>query len=226
MSGSVAEGANPLSRNHPSRFILLGPPGVGKGTQALLLSQKFGIPKIATGDILRKEIETESPLGKIARQTIGQGKLVSDEIVIQIIKDRLRAKDCEHGFILDGFPRTVIQADALSQITDIDAVVSLDVDPAEIIRRLEGRRTCSQCQKMYHLQFHPPKKAEICDDCGGALFQRKDDHRETIERRLLEYDRMTKPLLNYYRERKKLSTVTGKGTVEGIFSKILSVLGS
>ncbi len=207
------------------KLVLLGPPGVGKGTQAALLSEKFGIPKIATGDILRNEIAAETPLGKIARQTIGQGKLVSDDIVIEIIKDRLKNKDCENGFILDGFPRTVVQADALSHITDIDSVVSMDVDHREIIHRLEGRRTCSRCQKMCHLEFHPPKKEGICDDCGGALFQRKDDLRETIEKRLLEYDRMTKPLLKYYEGRKKLFPVNGMGSMQEVFSKILSVLG-
>lgn len=206
------------------KLVLLGPPGVGKGTQAALLSERFGIPKIATGDILRSEIAEDSPLGKIAKQTIGQGKLVSDDIVIEIIKDRLKNKDCERGFILDGFPRTVVQADALSHITDIDSVVSMDVDHQEIIHRLEGRRTCGRCQKMCHLEFHPPRKEGMCDDCGGALFQRKDDHRETIEKRLLEYDRMTKPLLKYYEGRKKLFSVNGMGSTQEVFSKILSVL--
>ena len=201
------------------RLVLLGPPGVGKGTQANLLSDKFRIPKISTGDILRKAIEDNSPLGQIAKKTIGQGKLVADDVVIGIIEERLKKEDCKKGFILDGFPRTVPQADALSQITSIDHVISIEVRSSEIVKRLEGRRTCKRCQKMFHLEFQPPKKEGICDDCQGELIHRKDDGRATIEKRLKEYQEQTAPLLEYYTE--NIRSIDGMGEIQEIFFRIL-----
>jgi len=205
---------------------MLGPPGVGKGTQADLLASKFNLPKIATGDILRNEIKAGTPLGRIAQKTIGQGKLVADDIVIQIIEERLKKEDCAKGYILDGFPRTVAQAEALSKIATIDRVLSMKVDNDIIIKRLEGRRTCSNCQRMYHLSFHKPKKEGICDACGSELIRRKDDNRVTIEKRLVEYDQMTKPLITHYRDQKILREVDGLGSMEDVFARILAQLDS
>ena len=207
------------------RIILLGPPGVGKGTQADFLSEKYHIPKVSTGDILRQSIQNNTPLGQIAKQTIGQGKLVADEVVIGIIEERLSKNDCRSGFILDGFPRTIAQADALCKITAIDHVVSLSVSQNELVRRLEGRRTCQSCQSMFHLQFRPPKKTSICDKCGGELIQRKDDHREVIEKRLEEYQSQTAPLLKYYSQKGNVKEVNGVGEVEDVFRRIQTVLG-
>ncbi len=203
------------------KLILLGPPGVGKGTQANLLEKKFQIPKISTGDILRSEIQSQSVLGKKAQQFIHDGKLVPDEIVVGIIKQRLQKPDCNPGFILDGFPRTLPQAEALKKITSIDHIIYLKVEKEELIRRLEGRRTCSRCAKMYHITFTPPKKESVCDECGGDLIQRKDDHRETISKRFQEYDHLTKPLLDYYKKQKNLKEIDGLASVEEVFKHVL-----
>lgn len=208
------------------KLILLGSPGVGKGTQANLLEKKFQIPKISTGDILRREIQSQSALGQKAQQFINDGKLVPDEVVIGIIKNRLQKSDCRAGFILDGFPRTLPQVEALKKITPIDHVIYLKGKEEELIRRLEGRRTCSQCAKMYHVTFTPPKKESVCDDCGGDLIQRKDDHRETIAKRLQEYDRLTKPLLEYYKNQKILKEVDGLASVEDVFKSLLTRVGA
>lgn len=208
------------------RIILLGPPGVGKGTQANFLSDKFHIPKISTGDILREAVEKQSRLGIIVKETLGQGKLVADHVVIEIVKDRLSQGDCEEGFILDGFPRTIAQAEALAQITEIDFAISLTGQRDELIRRLEGRRTCKQCQRMYHIEFQPPRKEGVCDVCSGDLFQRKDDHRETIEKRLREYESQTIHLLKYYDQRKRAIAINGIGSVDEVFKCIVSKLGT
>ena len=204
------------------KLILLGPPGVGKGTQANLLEKKIQVPKISTGDILRGEIQGQTELGKKAERFIHDGKLVPDDVVIDIIKNRLQKSDCRSGFILDGFPRTLPQAQALKKITSIDYVIYLKVEEEELIRRLEGRRTCFRCAKMYHVLFTPPKKESICDDCGGDLIQRKDDHRDTISKRLQEYDRLTKPLLEYYKKQKNLKEVNGLASVEDVFKCLLA----
>ena len=207
------------------KLILLGPPGVGKGTQANLLEKKIQSPKISTGDILRNEIQSQSDLGQKAQQFIHEGKLVPDDVVIGIIKNRLQKSDCQPGFILDGFPRTLPQAEALKKITPIDHVIYLKVDEEELIQRLEGRRTCLRCAKMYHILFTPPKTESICDDCGGDLIQRKDDHRDTISKRLQEYDRLTKPLLAYYKKQKNLKEVNGLESIETVFKHLLAVMG-
>lgn len=208
------------------KLILLGPPGVGKGTQANLLEKKFQIPKISTGDILRREIQDQSALGQKAQQFIQDGKLVPDEVVVSIIKNRLQKADCLQGFILDGFPRTLPQAEALKKMTPIDHVIYLNCDEEELIRRLEGRRTCSRCTKMYHVIFTPPKRESVCDACGGDLIQRKDDHRETIHKRFQEYDRLTKPLLDYYRKEKSLKEVNGLDSIEDVFNHVLLKVGA
>jgi len=209
---------------HSTRLILLGPPGVGKGTQANFLVKEYCIPKISTGDMFREAISKKTALGKTAQEFIQQGKLVPDDAVIQMVHQRLKNADCKKGFILDGFPRTLVQAKALSEIIPIDGVISLMVDEQELIQRLEGRRTCVGCTKMFHATFSPPKKDNVCDDCGGELVQRQDDYRETIQKRFVEYRNLTKPLLKYYEEQKLLKEVNGLGTPEEIFERLLLIL--
>ncbi|MBJ6752019.1 adenylate kinase [Geomonas anaerohicana] len=210
-------------------LILLGPPGVGKGTQAKLLIDRFGIPQISTGDILRAAVKELTPMGIKAKGFMDSGALVPDEVVIGIVEERLAQPDCQKGFILDGFPRTVPQADALSQVLTgigkkIDHVVSLSVDKAELLKRLTGRRACSKCGAGYHVDFAPSKVAGICDACGGELFQREDDKEETILNRLAVYEAQTSPLISYYQTAGLLRSVNGLGSVEGIQAEIVSVL--
>jgi len=210
-----------------TNLILLGPPGVGKGTQAKLLIERFGIPQISTGDILRAAVKELTPMGVKAKGFMDSGALVPDEVVIGIVEERLAQGDCAQGFILDGFPRTVAQADALKQVLDglkrgIDHVISLSVDKGELLRRLTGRRACPSCGAVYHVEFAPPKEAGRCDACAAELFQREDDKEETILKRLAVYDEQTAPLIAYYTTGGLLRSVNGLGTVEAIQSEIVS----
>ncbi|OGQ13923.1 MAG: adenylate kinase [Deltaproteobacteria bacterium RIFCSPHIGHO2_02_FULL_40_11] len=206
------------------RLILLGPPGVGKGTQAKILVNHLNIPQISTGDILRQAIKDETQLGRKAQSYILEGKLVPDDVVVGIVEERLKLSDCQKGYILDGFPRTVVQAEALGEISKIDGVLALDVNQKELVQRLEGRRTCSSCSQMYHLQFNPPQKEGVCDLCGGGLVQRKDDERSTIEKRLIEYQKQTEPLIQYYQKKNMLQKVNGLGTIEEVSLRIQNAL--
>jgi adenylate kinase len=206
-------------------LILLGPPGAGKGTQAQKIVERYPIPQISTGDILRAAVKEGTPLGKQAKAFMDQGQLVPDEVVIGIIEGRLKASDCQAGFILDGFPRTIVQAEALQATLTkmgklIDHVISIEVDPEELVRRLTGRRTCKNCGAMYHVLFHPPKRDEICDRCGAALYQREDDKEETIRKRLIEYERQTAPLIQFYQLKNSLRPVQGVGGQDEIFEQI------
>lgn len=216
-------------RERSMNLVLLGPPGAGKGTQAKLLIKKMGIPQISTGDILRAAVKDMTPMGIRAKAFMDSGGLVPDEVVIGIIQERLLLPDCASGFILDGFPRTVAQADALKLVLrgtgkSIDHVVSISVDKEELLKRITGRRTCRACGKGYHCSFDPPKKQDICDECGGELFQREDDHEDTMRRRLDVYDQQTSPLIKYYEDESLLRSVTGTGSIEDIQQKILAVL--
>jgi adenylate kinase len=210
--------------------ILLGPPGSGKGTQAQKMVERYRIPQISTGDILRGAVKEKTPLGVEAKRYMDQGALVPDEVVVGIVRDRLKGADCNGGFILDGFPRTVPQAEALESTLkdmkrEIDHVVSINVDNEELIRRLTGRRTCRDCGAMSHLIFDPPKKEGICNKCGGELYQRDDDKEETIRARLQVYEKQTAPLIEYYRNRGFLRTIDGVGATEKIFRKIVEAIG-
>jgi adenylate kinase len=210
-------------------IILLGAPGSGKGTQAKQLSASYSIPQVSTGDMLREAVKNGTEMGRKAKTYMDQGGLVPDEVVIGIVKDRLREKDCGKGFILDGFPRTIPQAQALDRVVkelgkEITSVLSLEVDEGEIMERLCGRRTCSGCGAMYHVRFHPPKTEGKCDRCGGALFQREDDREETIRARLVNYKKSTEPLIDYYRGTGKIRTVKASGEIEAIFQDILKIL--
>ena len=212
-----------------ANLILLGPPGVGKGTQAKLLIERFGIPQISTGDILRAAVKDLTPMGVKAKGFMDSGALVPDAVVIGIVEERLAQADCAPGFILDGFPRTVGQADALKQVLSgldraIDHVISLSVEKAELLKRLTGRRACAKCGAGYHVDFAPSKVAGVCDACSGELIQREDDKEATILHRLAVYDEQTAPLIAYYADCSLLRSVDGLGTVEGIQSEIVSAI--
>ena len=210
-------------------LILLGPPGAGKGTQAQMIVEHYHIPQISTGDILRTAVKEGTTLGKQAKAFMDQGQLVPDEVVIGIIDERLRALDCNPGFILDGFPRTIPQAEALQTILtkigkSIDHVINIEVDSEELVRRLTGRRTCKNCGAMFHLLSYPPKQEGICDRCGGTLYQREDDKEETIRTRLKEYERQTAPLIQYYQLQNTLRSIQGVGGQAQIFERIARLL--
>lgn len=206
-------------------LILFGPPGAGKGTQAQFIVGRFGIPQVSTGDMLRTAVKAQTPLGLKAKEIMESGGLVSDEVVLGIVKERLAQPDCDSGFVLDGFPRTMPQADALDKMLseigrEIDAVVSLDIDDALIVDRLSGRRTCSVCGKGYHITYDPPARPDLCDLCGNALVQREDDQEATILNRLKVYGQQTAPLKDYYDKSGLLRHVDGSGTIKEIQQQI------
>jgi adenylate kinase len=210
-------------------IILLGPPGAGKGTQAKKLTQAFTIPQISTGDMLRAAVKDGTALGKQAKAFMDAGGLVPDEVVIGIVKERFAAADCAKGFILDGFPRTIPQAQALDRVTkelgkEIRFVLSLEVDQNDLMERLCGRRTCTGCGAMYHVKFNPPKAAGKCDKCGGGLIQRDDDKEETIMNRLANYNKATAPLLDYYKNTGKIRSVVASGEIDAIYNSIVKIL--
>ena len=211
------------------RLILLGPPGAGKGTQAKMLAEKFGIPQISTGDILRKAVSDNTELGRRAKAVMDDGHLVPDEIVIELIKEKIKGVDCSKGFILDGFPRTIVQAEKLDETLHdmnlkIDSVIDFEVNPQELITRLTGRRSCSNCGAMFHDETRQPKKPGTCDICGNALYQRPDDNKETILKRLEVYENETAPLKNFYRKQGNLKSLEGRGSVEEIFSQVCDLV--
>ncbi len=206
------------------RLVLLGAPGAGKGTVAKKLVERYGIPQISTGDLLRAAVAEQTELGKKAKSYMDAGELVPDSLVIDLIRHRLAQEDCKEGFILDGFPRTVAQAEALEQITDLDSVINLEVSDEEVVRRLSGRRTCKQCGAIYHIQNIPPKVPGKCDRCGGELFQRDDDREEAIRNRLKVYRSQTMPLLQYYEQRGKLYNVDGQAGVDNVTAEVVKIL--
>ena len=211
------------------RVVLLGAPGAGKGTQAKMLIEKFKIPQISTGDILRKAVADGTPLGKEAKVIMDQGGLVSDKIVLGLVEERIKQPDCQAGFILDGFPRNTSQADALDKMLvgmnmPLTVALTVDVEKGELMKRLTGRRTCKSCQQMYNVYFSAPKKEGVCDKCGGALFQRDDDKEETIKKRLDVYDTQTAPLISYYSKKNIMKTVMGVGNISDIFNKVVAAL--
>ena len=210
-------------------IVLFGPPGAGKGTQDKELSEFYHIPHISTGDILRENVKKGTELGNKAKRYMDKGELVPDEVLIGIIKNRLIEPDCENGYILDGYPRTINQADALDEILEnlgkpLDVVLNIEVPDEELVTRLSGRRICSNCGANYHLKFSPPSKDGICDVCGGELYQRDDDKEEVIKQRLETYNNQTAPLINYYNEKDILVNIDGTGKVEDVFEEIRSVL--
>ncbi|MBI5533782.1 MAG: adenylate kinase [Deltaproteobacteria bacterium] len=209
--------------------ILLGGPGAGKGTQAKKLVARLGVPQISTGDMLRAAVSGGTDWGRKAKEFMDAGKLVPDELVIAIIKERMTQPDATGGSIFDGFPRTVPQAEALGRLMadlgrSIDHVISIEVDEAELVGRLGGRRTCKSCGQMFHVVQAPPRKADVCDACGGALYQRDDDNEATIRSRLATYDKATRPLVEFYRQKGLLRRVLGVGSIDDIFERICAIL--
>lgn len=208
------------------KLIMLGAPGAGKGTQAAVLEEKLSIPAISTGAIIRTAIKEKTQLGIEAKKYIDNGQLVPDDMVISLLDERLSMPDCKKGFILDGFPRTLTQAQALEEKnTDIDYVISLDVDDSIIIKRLSGRRECPECAATYHISHNPSQKGELCERCGAKLIVREDDMPETIRKRLEVYHKQTEPLKKFYKDRNKLVTVYGKEEVSETTEEVFKALG-
>jgi len=211
------------------RIVLLGPPGCGKGTQAKEIVSSCNIPQISTGDMLRLAVKNGSPMGKEAKKFMDEGLLVPDEVVIGIVEERLQGSDCQDGFILDGFPRTIPQADALEEVLrkigrPLQGVISFEMDDAILIERLSGRRICKECGCGYHVSFDPPRVEGKCDKCGGELFQRDDDKRETIKERLEVYRRQTSSLLSYYKEKGLLFSVDGTNDIGKVRNDVQDVI--
>ena len=211
------------------RVIFLGPPGVGKGTQADFIAQKYEIPKLSTGDLLRESVANETPLGKEAKGYMNRGELVPDAVVVGLVEEKLSSPECQKGFLLDGFPRTVAQADQLSSYLastgkGLDQVVYFSLSKDEIIRRISGRRSCPECKAVYHLESVPPKHAGICDVCGKSLIQRNDDKPETVESRLAVYQEQTAPLVEYYKTRNILGELDGAGLVSAVQERLVALL--
>jgi adenylate kinase len=203
------------------RLIFLGPPGAGKGTQARQLAHEWGVPQIATGDMLREAVAAGTPLGLEAKRIMDEGALVPDDVIVDLIAERLRQPDAAKGFILDGFPRTCGQAEALDRLLKdlgqkLDAVLYFRVAEPELVRRLSGRRICRRCQTAFHVVSAPPARAGVCDRCGGELYQRDDDSEATVRNRLQVYERQTAPLLDYYGNRGALTAIEGEGSIEAI----------
>ena len=203
--------------------ILLGAPGAGKGTQAVRLAEKYNIPHISTGDIFRSNIKGQTPIGIVAKSYIDKGQLVPDEVTIQIVKERLEKEDCQNGYLLDGFPRTVSQAEALDTFSKVEAVVNVDVPLNKLLKRITGRRVCAKCGESFHVDYLNGKTD--CAKCGAELIQRADDNEETVASRLEVYEKQTAPLIEYYAQKGVLLTVDGDGDIEKVFNSICEKLG-
>jgi adenylate kinase len=212
------------------RLVFFGAPGVGKGTQAQRLAAQEKIPQVSTGEILRESVKRGTPLGLKAKGYMDSGKLVPDEVVIGLVRQKLTSPECARGYILDGFPRTVAQAEALDRMftetgtPGLDHVVSFEVPNETIVRRLSGRRSCSTCQTVYHNEYDPPTREGVCDKCGGALVQRADDKPETVVARLKVFDQQTRPLVEYYQKQGLLRRVAATGSIDQVYNQLLTVV--
>jgi adenylate kinase len=207
------------------RMIMLGPPGAGKGTQAKRIANEFKIPHISTGEILRNAIKDKTPLGEKAQEYMQKGLLVPDEIVTGLVKERVKEPDCDNGFILDGFPRTINQAKSLEDMgIGIDSVININVCEEDLIERFTGRRVCKTCGATFHVKFDPPSKPNICDKCQGELIIRADDEMSTVKKRLKVYTEQTAPLIDFYKNKKLLIDIDGTKPIDEVFSSILKRL--
>ena len=207
------------------KLILLGAPGAGKGTQAEIICKTLSIPQISTGNIIRAQIKSGTELGLRVKAIVESGALVPDELVIELLKARISEADCANGFVLDGFPRTIAQAEALEKICPIDVVLEIYVPDEKIVARMSGRRTCPACGATYHVEHNPPKKDGVCDICGAALIMRPDDDPKVVESRLNVYHEQTEPLVDFYKSRGLLKTVDGQGEIESITKMVKEALG-
>lgn len=206
------------------KLILLGAPGSGKGTQAKFITEKYNIPQISTGDLLRNAVKAQTELGKKAKVFMDEGKLVPDKLVLELLEARLAEPDCEAGFILDGYPRNITQATDLERITEIDLVINIEVDFNLLVERITGRRTCKTCGAIYHIIYSPPKRKALCNNCSGELYQRDDDTEETVKKRLKTYETQTKPLIEYFLKKGKLRTLVSDSTIDMMRLKVESLL--
>lgn len=207
------------------KLVLIGSPGAGKGTQAKVLSKHFGIAHISTGDLLREETSLKTEIGLKIIDIMNAGKLVSDEIVEALLSNRIKKDDCKNGFILDGYPRNVEQAEGLSAVVgNIDKVVLISVDDDLIIERMVGRRGCPKCGQMYHIKYNPPKEDGVCSECGSELVQRKDDNEETVKNRLSVYHTSTSPIIDYYKNKGLLLEISGVGNIDDISKQLIDAL--
>ncbi|MCR5357163.1 MAG: adenylate kinase [Lachnospiraceae bacterium] len=212
------------------KIIMLGAPGAGKGTQAKMLAEKYGIPHVSTGDIFRANIKEQTELGMEAKKYMDQGLLVPDELTVKILLDRVAKDDCKNGYVLDGFPRTIPQAEVLDKAVaelgeSIDYAINVDVKDENIIRRMSGRRACLKCGATYHIEHIPPKQEGICDKCGSELVLRDDDKPETVEKRLKVYHEQTQPLIDFYSKKGILKEVDGAQDMKDVFNAIVAILG-
>ncbi|MEM3049958.1 MAG: adenylate kinase [Thermoplasmata archaeon] len=208
------------------KLVIFGPPSAGKGTQAQKLSKRYRIPHVATGDLLREHVAKKTPIGVKVKEILDAGKLGPDDLIVQMIKERVSQPDCRNGYLLDGFPRTMNQARELEKMTDIDLVLNIVVDPEVLVERAVGRRICPRCAAVYHVRFNPPKNDGICDKCGTPLIQRDDDKEETIRRRLKVYQEQTAPLIEHYRSKGKLVDIDGSKGIEGVFEQLVKAVES
>lgn len=213
------------------RLVLLGPPGAGKGTQASKIADQYEIPHVSTGSIFRRNAKAGTPLGKKAKEYMDRGELVPDDLVIELVLDRVMEADCKNGFLLDGFPRTVYQAQHFDQFLSeknmvVNHALNIEVAREELMERMIGRRVCKNCGATYHIKNMPPKQSGVCDICGGELYQRPDDRSETVDNRIQVYEKQTKPLVAYYESAGTLAHINGAGTLDQVFSEIVSVLGA
>ena len=213
------------------KLLIMGRPGAGKGTQAVNIKEYYNIPHISTGDMFRARMKNQTKLGMLAKSYMEKGDLVPDEVTIGIVEERLQEPDCANGFLLDGFPRTIAQAEAFDKFLKsngikLDAALNVDVDASILIRRMVGRRVCKTCGATYHVEFNPSKVSGVCDNCGSPLFQRPDDTEETAVNRLKTYDEQTAPLLDFYSKQNLLKTVNGDQDVDKVFNDIKATLGN
>ncbi len=206
------------------KLIFLGPPGAGKGTLAGLVSKELGVPQVSTGDIFRDAIKRETELGKKVKEIVGRGDLVPDELTVSLVQERLAQPDAAGGYILDGFPRTMPQAEALEKFQTLDAVVNFSIKDAVVMKRLSGRRVCKNCGAIYHVENMPPKKSGVCDVCGGHLYVREDDKIDSIMNRLEVYKKQTEPLIRFYKDKKLLRDIDSSKTPEATVTQIRKVL--
>jgi adenylate kinase len=206
------------------KLVIFGPPSAGKGTQAQRLSKKYGIPQVATGDLLREHVAKKTPIGLKVKSYLDSGRLGPDDLIVQMIADRVSKPDCMNGYLLDGFPRTMGQAKELEKMTDIDLVLNIVVDFEDLVERAIGRRICAKCAAVYHVKFNPPKKEGICDKCGSQLIQRDDDKEATVRNRLKVYQEQTAPLVEHYRKKGKLVDIDGSGGIDAVQAQMVDAI--